>query len=133
MKLLLDTHSFLWFISGDDRLPATTRDLIRAPEQDVWLSVASIWEIVVKQQIGRLPLPADAWSYVTAQRERHGIDALPLDEAALAHLAKLPAVHRDPFDRILICQAIEHDLLLVTDDELMRKYPMKTMWGTSRS
>jgi PIN domain nuclease of toxin-antitoxin system len=132
MKLLLDTHSFLWFISGDERLPAAMRDLIRAAEQDVWLSVASVWEIVVKQQLGRLPLPADAWSYVTAQRERHGIDALPLDEAALAHLAKLPAVHRDPFDRILICQAIEHDLLLVTDDELMRKYPMKTMWGTAR-
>jgi PIN domain nuclease of toxin-antitoxin system len=132
MKLLLDTHSFLWFISGDERLPAATRDLIRAPEQDVWLSVASVWEIVVKQQLGRLPLPTDAWTYVAAQRERHGIDALSLDEAALAHLAKLPPVHRDPFDRIVICQAIEHDLLLVTDDELMRKYPMKTLWGAAR-
>ncbi len=132
MKLLLDTHSFLWFISGDERLPAATRDLIRAPEQDVWLSVASVWEIVVKQQLGRLPLPADAWAYATAQRDRHGVDALPLDEAALAHLSKLPAVHRDPFDRILICQAIEHDLLLVTDDELVRKYPIKTMWATAR-
>jgi PIN domain nuclease of toxin-antitoxin system len=132
VKLLLDTHSFLWFISGDERLPAATRDLIRAPEQDVRLSVASVWEIVVKHQIGRLPLPADAWSYVTAQRDRHGIDPLPLEEASLAHLPKLPALHRDPFDRILICQAIEHDLLLVTDDELMRQYPMKTVWLAAR-
>ena len=65
---------------------------------------------------------------MTRQRARHGIDSLTLDEPALAHLAKLPEVHRDPFDRMLICQAIEHDLLLVTDDEAVRRYPIKTAW-----
>ncbi len=127
MKLLLDTSVFLWFISGDDRLPAETRRLIRAPDHDVWLSVISLWEAVVKQQLGRLSLPAPAWSYLTTQRERHQIASLPLDDAAVRHLSKLPAVHRDPFDRMLVCQAIEHDLQLVTTDEFMRRYPVKTL------
>jgi PIN domain nuclease of toxin-antitoxin system len=128
VKLLLDTSAFLWFMSGDPRLPDATRDLIRAPEHDVWLSVISLWEIVVKQQSGRLTLPAPAWSYITRQRERHAIASLPLEEAAVTHLAKLPTVHRDPFDRMLICQAIEHDLLLVTGDDAIRQYPVKTVW-----
>ena len=128
MKLLLDTHAFLWFVSGDDRLPLATRDLIRSAEHEVWLSAVSIWEVVVKQRIGRLPLPAPAWSYVTRQRARHGIDALALDEAAIEHLDKLPDVHRDPFDRMLICQAIQNDLQIVTDDQAICRYPIKTLW-----
>ena len=128
MKLLLDTHTFLWFVSGDDRLPARTRDLIRSPDHDVWLSVVSVWEVVVKEQLGRLQLPEMAWPYVTKLRDRHGIDSLALNEPAVAHLTKLPAVHRDPFDRMLVCQVIEHDLLLVTDDETVCRYPIKTAW-----
>jgi PIN domain nuclease of toxin-antitoxin system len=128
MRLLLDTHAFLWFVSGDRRLPGPTRDLIRSADHDVWLSVVSIWEAVVKQQIGRLELPASAWSYLRRQRDRHDVDSLPLHEAAVEHLGKLPAMHRDPFDRMLICQAIEHELQLVTDDEAVRQYPVKTVW-----
>lgn len=128
MKLLLDTSTFLWFVSGDARLPASARDLIRSLEQAVWLSVVSVWEAVVKQHLGRLDLPAPAWPYLTAQRARHGIDSLALEEAAIAHLAKLPNVHRDPFDRMLICQAIQHDLRLVTRDEAVCRYPVKTIW-----
>jgi PIN domain nuclease of toxin-antitoxin system len=127
MRLLLDTSVFLWFISGDDRLPDATRRLIRAPEHDVWLSVISLWEAVVKQQLGRLPLPAPAWPYLTRQRDRHQIASLSLDDAAVRHLSKLPAVHRDPFDRMLVCQAIEHELHLVTTDESIRQYPVKTV------
>lgn len=131
MNLLLDTAAFLWFAAGDDRLPARTRSAVRDPGNDVWLSTVSVWEVVVKHQLGRLDLPGDAWSYTTTQRDRHGIDALAIDESALAHLAKLPAVHRDPFDRVLICQAIEHDLVLVTSDALIRRYPVKTFWPTA--
>ena len=130
MKLLLDTSTFLWYVSADRRLPTPTRDLIRAAEHDVWLSVASVWEIVVKTQINRLRLPGPAWAYVTSQRERHAIGSLALEERAIANLAKLPAIHRDPFDRILVCQAIEHDLVLVTNDDVVERYPVKTLWIT---
>jgi len=128
VKLLLDTAPFLWFIAGDPRLPDAARDLIRDPDHDVWLSVVSLWEIVIKQETGRLPLPQPARSYVPVMRERHGVAALPLEEGAVTHLSKLPSLHRDPFDRMLVCQAIEHDLVLLTSDEQVRQYPVKTTW-----
>jgi len=128
MKLLLDTSTFLWYVSADRRLPAVTRDLISAAEHDVWLSAVSVWEIVVKTEINRLKLPAPVWTYVTTQRERHAIAPLALEEGAIANLSKLPAVHRDPFDRMLVCQALAHDLSLVTNDALIERYPVKTVW-----
>jgi PIN domain nuclease of toxin-antitoxin system len=104
------------------------REAIRDPENDVWLSVVSVWEIVVKTDLGRLPLPARPWPYVRQLRERHGISSLSLDESAIAHLDKLPAVHRDPFDRMLVCQAIQHELEIATSDDVVQRYPVKTVW-----
>jgi len=127
MNLLLDTSVFLWLITDDDRLSDTLRSAVRAPDNRVFLSVVSVWEIVVKQQIRKLKLPRPAWGYVTTARERHAVESLSLEEAALAHLSKLPDVHRDPFDRMLVCQAIEHDLLLATADEVLHHYPVKTI------
>ena len=124
MKLLLDTHIFLWFISGDERLPETIRAQIQNSENEVYLSVISVWEAIVKHQIGKLTLPQTAEQYLPAQRERHQIESLALDEASIAHLAKLPSIHRDPFDRMLICQSIQHRLTLVTLDDVMREYPV---------
>jgi PIN domain nuclease of toxin-antitoxin system len=128
MNLLLDTATFLWYVSADRRLPAPTRNLIMGAEHDVWLSVVSIWEIVVKAQMDRLHLPGPAWEYVTTQRERHAIASLALEEGALANLAKLPSFHRDPFDRMLVCQALHQDLTLVTQDASIERYPVKTAW-----
>lgn len=128
MKLLLDTATFLWYVTGSGRLPAAMRDVVRDPENDVWLSVVSVWEIVVKTEFGRLPLPARPWPYVRQLRERHGISSLALEESAIAHLEKLPAVHRDPFDRMLVCQAIQHELEIATSDEVVQRYPVKTVW-----
>ena len=132
MRLLLDTSTFLWFITADARLPDTTADDIRSPDNGVWLSVISVWEVFVKHQLGRLDLPEAPYFYVSKQRERHRIDTLPLEETATVHLPKLPPIHRDPFDRMLICQAIEHDLLLVTSDEKIQSYPVKTHWQQNR-
>lgn len=122
MNLLLDTHVFLWFISADPRLPAAWRDAICDPANQVFLSVVSVWEATIKFQIGKLPLPEPPGLYLPAQRRRHSIATLPLDEESVARLDSLPAHHRDPFDRILVCQAIEHHLTIVTVDSLIEQY-----------
>lgn len=103
MKLLLDTHIFLWFISADARLPDHIRDHIRDNDHEVYLSVISIWEAIIKNRIGKLSLPESPEPYLSKQRERHLISSLGLDESSVFQLTKLPLLHRDPFDRILIC------------------------------
>jgi PIN domain nuclease of toxin-antitoxin system len=124
MRLLLDTHVFLWYISADPLLPVAFRDAIRDPANEVSLSVASVWEAVIKYTLGRLPLPEAPAAYLPRQREAHRIATLPVEEEALAHLAGLPSLHRDPFDRILIAQALQHSLKLVTVDDAVRAYPV---------
>ena len=128
MKLLLDTSVFLWYIAGSRRLPTDIAAAVRAPENEVCLSVVSLWEILIKHNLGRLPLPEPAATYIPRQRERHCIESLPLVESAITHLAKLPDRHADPFDRMLICQAIEHDLTLVSSDRAIHAYPVRVLW-----
>ena len=106
MRLLLDTHTFLWFISGDPRLPRDLHDAVRDTANDVFLSPVSLWECSVKHALGKLPLPGAPEVYLPDQRRRHGIETLPLAESHVAKLGSLPALHRDPFDRMLICQAL---------------------------
>ena len=124
MKLLLDTHIFLWFVSGNNRLPDNFRDAIQDPSNEVHLSVVSLWEIIVKYQLGKLPLPQSPESYIPRQRQRHSIASLPLDEASVTQLATLPSLHRDPFDRMMICQALEHQMTIVTVDHVIPSYPV---------
>ena len=128
MKLLIDTSAFLWFLTSDPRLSETAAAAIRAPENDAWLSAVSFWEILVKHQLGRLPLPEPPSSYVPKQRKRHGIQSLALREKAMAHLPKLPSHHKDPFDRMLVCQAIVHGMAILTPDRLIAQYPVRTLW-----
>ena len=127
MKFLLDTCVFLWFISGDKRLSKSLRERICNPENEIFLSTVSIWESIVKYQLGKLPLPEPPAKYLPAQRKKHKISSLPLDEGSVVRLSNLPAIHRDPFDRMLICQAIEHHLTLITVDDFIRSYPLKTV------
>lgn len=124
MKLLLDTHVFLLYINADPQLPVPFLGAIRDPSNEVYLSVASVWEAVVKHALGKLPLPEAPAGYFPRQREAHRIATLPIEEAAFAHLASLPPLHRDPFDRILIAQALQHGLTLVTVDDAVRAYPV---------
>jgi PIN domain nuclease of toxin-antitoxin system len=127
MKLLLDTCAFLWFIGADRRLSPSAIEAIRSPANEVYLSVVSLWEITVKNQLGKLPLPHPPHPYIQQQRERHRISSLPLDESSVAYLDKLPSIHRDPFDRMLICQAMTHNLTLVTKDEKITAYPVAVL------
>lgn len=127
MKLLLDTHIFLWYISADPQLPAALGDAIRDPANEVFLSAASVWEAVIKYTLAKLPLPDAPAEFLPRQREAHQIQSLPIEEGALRHLAALPPLHRDPFDRILVAQALQHGLTLVTVDDAVRAYSVPVL------
>lgn len=122
MRILLDTHIFLWFISGDIQLSTDLRDIIRDPDNEVYLSSVSVWEAIIKYQLGKLPLPEPPAIYLPKQRDLHQIDSLGLDEDSVIQLAKLPPLHRDPFDRMLICQALQNGLTIATVDTAIRAY-----------
>ena len=128
MRLLLDTCTFLWLILDDEALTGRVKDLFVNPDNEVFLSVVSAWEIAVKHAIGRLDLPEDPRLYVPEQRERHGIQSLSLDEASLLQVSSLPDIHDDPFDRMLISQALMHGLTIVSPDEAIKKYPVRILW-----
>jgi PIN domain nuclease of toxin-antitoxin system len=123
MRLLLDTHVFLWYIGADQRLPASFLTAIRDPANEVYLSAASIWEAVIKHHLRKLSLPAPPADYLPHQREAHDIAPLSIDEGAMTHLSTLPALHRDPFDRMLIAQALQHGLTIATVDADFAAYP----------
>jgi PIN domain nuclease of toxin-antitoxin system len=128
MRLLLDTHTFLWMITDDPSLSLTTRDLIASAENDVWLSAASSWEISIKYGLGKLPLPEEPDRYLPRMRQRSGIELLLIGEAEVCQIHRLPAIHRDPFDRLLVAQANCHGLVIVTDDPTIARYPVQTAW-----
>lgn len=128
MRLLLDTCTFLWITAESPQLSFEALDLFTEPENEVYLSSVSTWEIAVKHDLGRLPLPDPPTEFVPEMREGHGIDSLDLDEESTLYVARLPPYHRDPFDRMLVCQAIVHDLMILTPDREIRRYPVKTRW-----
>jgi PIN domain nuclease of toxin-antitoxin system len=128
MRLLLDTCTFLWLAADAGALSSRAREIFQDPGNDVYLSSVAAWEIAVKYALGRLPLPAPPERFVPAQREAHGIAALPLDEESVLQGHRLPGLHRDPFDRMLICQAIVHGMTIVTPDPLVAQYPVRTRW-----
>ena len=127
MRLLLDTHVFLWYITADTRLPASFQAAIQDPANEVFLSVVTVWEAVIKYELGKLPLPSPPADYLPRQRQAHGIAPLPIDEGAMQHLAGLPPLHRDPFDRLLIAQALQHGLTVATVDPQVSAYPVATL------
>jgi PIN domain nuclease of toxin-antitoxin system len=110
MRILLDTCEFLWLVSGDAKLSASVAAAVRDPQNQIYLSTVSFWEISIKHSLGKLPLPQPPAIFVPLQREKHFILPLALDEAAVAQLGGLPALHRDPFDRMLVCQTLAHGL-----------------------
>src|SRR5688500_18805267 len=112
MNLLLDTHVFLWYVSRDPQLPPAMVEAIRNPSNAVFVSVVAVWESVIKHSLGKLPLPDVPSIYLPQKRDAHGFTSLPIEEAAMQCLTQLPPLHRDPFDRMLIAQALQYDLTL---------------------
>ena len=128
MRLLLDTCTFLWITAGARELSSRARAAFQAPGNEVFLSAVSAWEIALKHGLGRLSLPEPPDRFVPTQRESHGIAPLFLDEESVLHVQRLYALHRDPFDRILVCQAIVHGLTILSPDPLIAQYPARTLW-----
>jgi PIN domain nuclease of toxin-antitoxin system len=128
VKLLLDTHVFLWAITDDPQLSEKARHLFTCHENELFLSVAGVWEILVKVQIGKLPLPKPAGDYVQKQLARNAVQVLPIRVRHVLRLEQLPLHHRDPFDRVLIAQALEEELPILTADPLMKRYSATLVW-----
>ena len=125
MKILLDTCAFLWLIKGETQhLSQAAVTQILDPENEVFLSTISIWEILLKNKLNKLPLPEPVYGFVIQQREAHQIASLEVQETDLEVFSKLPDHHRDPFDRILICQAIQRQLRIMTTDTMIKQYPV---------
>ena len=127
MRILVDTCEFLWFISGDSALPLKIKQEIQDPRNEVYLSVVSLWEIILKHRLGKRPLPQSADLYIPAQRDLHGIRSLSLEESSVKRLAALPSFHRDPFDRMLVCQAQDYAFHFASSDLVMRQYPVSLL------
>ena len=128
MKLLLDTCTFFWLISDEAALSSRARALLTDPTNPAYLSSVSAWEIAVKAALGRLQLSGPPYALVPRERERHRIQPLSLEEHAVLHISKLPDLHPDPFDRMLVCQAVVNGMTPLTPDALIQRYPVVTDW-----
>ncbi|MEL6445669.1 MAG: type II toxin-antitoxin system VapC family toxin [Bacteroidota bacterium] len=128
MKYLLDTHTLLWWHTGDRALSKAARSVLEDPDHEVYLSAASIWEIQIKTQLGRLPLPVTVPELVHEETDSNGFLPLLITYDHIYELESLGTHHRDPFDRLLVAQARYEGLTLITDDRLVRKYNVPTMW-----
>lgn len=128
MKALLDTHAFLWWIMDDARLSASARKILTGGENEIFLSAASGWEIAIKSALGRLTLPGGASGFVLEQLSENAILQLPVTLSHALHVAALPRIHRDPFDRLLVAQCKIENFSIITADRHIPKYGVKVVW-----
>lgn len=127
MKLLLDTHAFIWWDSDPTQLSAAALSALRDPLNEVWLSVASVWEMVIKAQLGKLMLRRPLVDIVN-QQQANGLRVLPLTLAHVLAVESLPPIHKDPFDRALIAQANVEGAEMVSADLVVRQYSVRVFW-----
>jgi PIN domain nuclease of toxin-antitoxin system len=127
MKLLLDTHAFIWWDSSPVQLSVAALAAIRDPANDVWISVASLWEMVIKVQLGKLALHLPL-ADIVAQQQTNGLQVLPVTLAHALAVEGLPAIHKDPFDRMLVAQANVEGAELVSGDQVIRQYAVRVIW-----
>lgn len=128
MKLLLDTHTFIWFIEGNSKLSDKAKALIEASDNQRFLSVASLWEMTIKKSLGKLELGMDMQTLIDEHIYQNAIEILPINTSAFFMLQDLPFHHKDPFDRLLISQGLADDLVLLSIDEHFASYPIKCLW-----
>ena len=128
MRVLLDTHAFLWWNTDDPKLSQTARDVIADGHNEVFLSVVSAWEIAIKAARGSLLLPDPPGHYVPDRMRLHHFLALPIQLSHALHVFDLPEIHRDPFDRILIAQSQLESLPILTTDPEIARYDVAIIW-----
>ena len=128
MKLLVDTCTFLWIASESPRLSKSAGAAFLDLNNERYLSAASAWEIAIKYASGRLPLPERPDILIPRVREASGIETLEIDEQSALHAGKLPGLHADPFDRMLVAQAIVHGMTILTPDPEIEQYGVRVFW-----
>jgi PIN domain nuclease of toxin-antitoxin system len=127
MGYLLDTHTFLWFVAGDRKLPASVKEIIKDVSQPCFISVASFWEIAIKMQIRKLKIDISL-EELYRFAERNQIEVIHINERHLIALLGLELIHNDPFDRLIISQAMTEELVIITRDKAIKKYKVKQRW-----
>lgn len=127
MDLLLDTHAFIWFLNGDSQLPTTIKNLIADTSNKCFLSIGSIWEIAIKVSLNKLELQGD-FNHIAGFLTDNDIEVLPITFEHLQRLLQLDFHHRDPFDRIIIAQALTENLTVATKDGIFHQYGVNIMW-----
>lgn len=126
-NLLIDTQSFIWFVEDNKQLPATVRALMNDGRHQLTISIACLWEIAIKVSLSKLVLSTDIATMMN-EAQANGFEFLPILPAHLITLSTLDFIHRDPFDRIMIAQAITENLPVVTSDDVFEQYPVKRLW-----
>jgi len=127
MRLLLDTHAFLWFVTGDRRLSADARRTLKDNHAELFVSAVSVWEMAIKMSLGRLSVPGSVADYM-AEKVKDGFRVLPLEWWHAVKVQELPFHHNDPFDRAIIAQAVVEKMPLVSGDRIFAQYPVSLVW-----
>jgi PIN domain nuclease of toxin-antitoxin system len=128
MRLLLDTHTLLWLLVNDSKLSVRSRKTIEDPANNSFVSIVSLWEIALKTGMGKLTLPAPFSAVFPAELVQNGIGVMNVELPHLGAMLQLPSLHRDPFDRLLVAQAIVEGMTLVTSDAQLANYPVPVLW-----
>jgi PIN domain nuclease of toxin-antitoxin system len=124
LRLLVDTHAALWFLEGDLRLSHTARNLIEDDRIERRLSAAVVWEVAIKRRLGKLTAPADFYE----RMDRQGVRGLPVYDRHAVLVADLPLHHHDPFDRLLVAQAMAEGMSILSADRILHKYDVPVLW-----
>jgi PIN domain nuclease of toxin-antitoxin system len=128
VRVLIDTHIFIWYVQSSDRLPSSVIAMINDGRNDILFSIASVWEMAIKQSSGKLNLGNPYSSFIAEQMRLNSMELLPVRLEHLDLITTLPLHHRDPFDRLLIAQAIVEDIVIISADSAFSLYPVQRMW-----
>ena len=128
MRLLLDTHTLIWWATSSEKLSQSGLDLLTNLDNRLFFSIASVWEMQIKCQIGKLKLGKSVQELIVNQQNNNNLHILPIELAHVYALGNLPDVHRDPFDRIIVTQAVVESLPILSIDSLLDGYPIQRVW-----